>query len=461
RRCFAPFETPGETTESLFATLLAGAEVRGWLLGGGWGLSSVVDGAAYWPGEPLPAFLLAALGVPYGDARAWSLLVGLGLWGAGVSCWALARRLGADPKSALGLGGAVVLSPPLLQGVVAGHPAALGLGLVAGALATLPDRKESWGAASTILALAAGAWSWTTGAAVCLLAGLSRRWSLGVALVPLVMGLWLPGSGLPGGQDDDHGPGEVSSYVAQNLAVFPDPPDEDPAGSESTSREQGWELVWWMVIVGGVARLALVPWGGLAVLPVVAGLGLWGLPGAGFPTTRLAPEPVFATLGGLPGGGVVVFPSPLAPWSQGYRLRAEVLYGVTQHGHPVGSDGSSGLMARLTRVSNIEVGQRAAQGIWESRDEDPYQQAWDAGFRAILVDLRALNGPAKQRIHGELVGRVGRPLAVFGEWAVYGLGLLPDDTTGEGDAREDPEDAATPGTPGPPADPPLPPSPDR
>lgn len=141
--------------------------------------------------------------------------------------------------------------------------------------------------------------------------------------------------------------------------------------------------------------------------------------------TSLSPSEATRALLGIPAGGVVIVPSPVAPWKQGSRGPAELLYAATVHAHPLElglrPPEDAALVLALSRTLDLPVDISVAERAWALRDTDPWQAARDAGFTALLLDRSAGNAERHDLVDGLVAGRVGTAMAVGGDWVLHGL----------------------------------------
>lgn len=215
---------PGIPDEPLFATLFAGSQVHGWLVGeGSWGWTQLAgSGAAYWPAQASSAGALAVLELVLAEPWAYAGLLLSALWLAGLGPALLARRLLGCERSAAFLvaGLAVQLSPPVLRCAWDGQLAVLAVGPLCLALAC----RRPWVVA--LCGLLAGGMGALTAVVVAFGAAIGRRsWALTALLPPLLLAVVLllawPSAPLPGSTTAPLDLAATPAYVTAGGASFP------------------------------------------------------------------------------------------------------------------------------------------------------------------------------------------------------------------------------------------------
>jgi hypothetical protein len=399
---------------------------------------------AVWSGEigvlgVGPAALVLALAMSGARARLVAVLALLaGAWGT-VAALSLAIAAGLLRRPALLLAlvplGVALSSPPsALPGAARLAPVALGQGpaYVAANRAVLPlppDEAAALRPAPNLRAATAEQVSGDGGVP-------GNRISGQVARLPGGLAIWLVSAlGLVLGP---RGPASAALLcLCAWFAVFGllpmagAPPPLPPAWLE---RVAPW-LPGLRPPIGGLAWLLPA----LLVAPLAAAhrwrpLPLAGLclltallenPRLSLPVSNLAPDPVAATLSGLEGGNLVVFPSPAPPWRQGGESAARLLTVAIGAGHAVEvglrPPSDAALMGELSILADMPVDLEAGPVLWATRGGDPLEEARRAGFTALLIDERAVASERLPAIDGWLASRVGVAVARHEGRALYDL----------------------------------------
>jgi hypothetical protein len=189
----------------------------------------------------------------------------------------------------------------------------------------------------------------------------------------------------------------------------------DPGGNAA-----GWLVLAMLCLVPALVRLS-------SATPLMILVAIQALAEAPLQYTQssmVPPDPIEAELLSLPPGKFVVFPSPAAPWHQGQRSPAELMFRATLHAHPIPIEldpAAAPLLLHLSQVADLPVDISVAELAWSLRAADPIQTASNAGYTGVLIDRRALDDQQMQRVDGWLAARVGLAMATSQDWAVHGL----------------------------------------
>ncbi|MCP4809786.1 MAG: hypothetical protein GY913_25205 [Proteobacteria bacterium] len=409
---------------------------------------------------------------PLGETSAFTLVVFLGLWLAGVGGWALGRPHGRGP-AVLGLL-ALQLAPPVLRGVWTGEISALGVGPAALAIAGVP--------LAPVFAALACLWCWPLGL-LALAARHTCKWTW-LAVVPMLVLQWLPSPQPTSWSLRQSEPvvRTVPAYVSTEGAVLPlkvpDPPPPAPVdplravpGGLAALLGLGVGLVfrrrpvvavvatgavvlavlvagigwlpppgappgrpagWWSALAapgvgrgaaGWAAAVALAgtvgllelgrkghAWvAGLVAVLVVAGVERLG---PKFPITPLTPDPVLVGLSDVD-APVAVWPAGGAPWFQGFASEAELRFFLD--GHQRASVEQEAVWVRwLSEAGDVVVDARHAQDVWAVRESAP-------GGSWLLFHRAQTDPDTRTRVEGWLAQRAGAPVAESPEWALYSV----------------------------------------
>lgn len=418
--------------------------------------------------SPMAAALQWALSA-LGPTAAFTLVVFLGLWAAGIGGASLGWKLGRGPASVGML--ALQLAPPVLRGVWTGEVTALGVGPAALAIAGV--------VAAPLFALIATLWCWPLGLVV-LAARWKCRWTwLGVLPALLVQLVATPSPSSWSLRQGEPVVRSVPAYVSTEGAVLPlkvpempPPPGVDPlralhgglaaavgllAGLVLRSRAvalvglglggflvlgTGWlpppgappgrPASWWALLAVPGAGRGLAGWGSAVALAGAVGLvglgrhgraWLGGLVavllaagaerlGPRFPVTALTPDPVLSGLDEVD-APVAIWPASGAPWFQGQASEAELRFALG--GHQRASTSDEAVWVRwLSEAGDVPVDARHAEAVWAAREAAP-AGSW------LLLHRAQIQGPALERVEGWLAQRAGAPVAESPEWALFSI----------------------------------------
>jgi hypothetical protein len=142
------------------------------------------------------------------------------------------------------------------------------------------------------------------------------------------------------------------------------------------------------------------------------------------PVTPLLPDPLLQVLAALPDGAMIVFPAPQAPYFQGTRSNARVLWEAALAGKRLPAEPEpavAGVVAALSRELDLPVDVQASQWFWSAPADAPYEQALTQGYAYMVVDLGGVPQPLRPRLDGRLAADVGMPLAREGGRLLYDL----------------------------------------
>jgi hypothetical protein len=171
---------------------------------------------------------------------------------------------------------------------------------------------------------------------------------------------------------------------------------------------------------------------GWAILPVIS--ILLENPRLVAPVTSVLPDPMMGMLSGLPAGKVLVFPSPFAPFFQGSRPQAALLWELASAGksvYPTPTMGETGAIRLLTSLTGLPVDTQSAASIYAVQNqEESFNLAFSEGTTYLLLDLGAIPEPMRPQLDGWLAAKVGLPLAKEGSRMLYDLqsgpaGIVP------------------------------------
>ncbi len=142
------------------------------------------------------------------------------------------------------------------------------------------------------------------------------------------------------------------------------------------------------------------------------------------PVTPLLPDPLLQVLAALPGGGMIVFPAPQAPYFQGTRSGARVLWEAALAGKRLPAAPEpvvAGVVAALSREVELPVDVQASRWFWAAPAEAPFEQALAQDYAYMIVDMGGVPQPLRPRLDGWLAAEVGMPLAREGGRLLYDL----------------------------------------
>ncbi len=179
-----------------------------------------------------------------------------------------------------------------------------------------------------------------------------------------------------------------------------------------------------MGICGAVGLASFFRGGRLWFSPLILLGVLLENPRLAAPVTPLLPDPLLQVLAALPEGAMIVFPAPQAPYFQGTRSSARVLWEAALAGKRLPAEPEpavAGVIASLSRELDLPVDVQASQWFWAAPAEAPYEQALAQGYAYMVVDLGGVPQPLRPRLDGRLAADVGMPLAREGGRLLYDL----------------------------------------
>ncbi len=166
------------------------------------------------------------------------------------------------------------------------------------------------------------------------------------------------------------------------------------------------------------AAIVLVPFS-------LAGIALEN-PRLALPAVAIPPDAMASSLATLEDGGVIVFPTPEAPWFMGTRSLDRVRWELARSGRRFASqEASAPVLTALLQRTGLPVDTSAAAVVWGHRNAEPFSASRKAGARYLLVHLDGVPPSARPSLDGWLAERVGMPVARVDQSLLYDLAAGP------------------------------------